>query len=31
MANTLTAVIGADTTGFIKSINEAKTALQKYT
>ena len=31
MANTLTAVIGADTSGFTKSINEAKSALQKYT
>lgn len=31
MANTLTAVIGADTSGFTKSINEAKSVLQKYT
>ena len=31
MANTLTAVIGADTTGFTRSINEAKSVLQKYT
>ena len=31
MANTLTAVVGADTSGFTKSINEAKSVLQKYT
>lgn len=31
MANTLTAVISADTSGFTKSINEAKSVLQKYT
>ena len=31
MANTLTAVIGADTSGFTKSINEAKSVLEKYT
>ena len=31
MANTLTAVISADTSGFTKSISEAKSVLQKYT
>ena len=31
MANTLTAIIGADTSGFTKSINEAKSVLYQYT
>lgn len=31
MANTLTAIIGADTSGFTKSINEAKSVLHQYT
>ena len=30
MANNLTAVIGADTSGFSKSINEARSVLKKY-
>ena len=30
MANNLTAVIGADNTGLIKSVSQAKTLLEQY-
>lgn len=31
MANNLTAVIGADTSGFTRSINDARAVLNRYT